>query len=169
MAQTTANLVATCLSNSNNMETENINTNDIEAPAEDVHDNSGPESSVSNRKLAATGRSRKPSLVQERWKEEQNWMKKASTFPRLVEQFEEEPIAIVIFKWILIGVGIVMLGVVLFFMGEVIYQWSSGQLKEEREKIMENLANNNININVTSTDSDIGTMNTNIKDEETTS
>ena len=97
-------------------------------------------------------------------------MKKASTFPRLVEQFEEEPIAIVIFKWILIGVGIVMLGVVLFFMGEVIYQWSSGQLKEEREKIMENLANNNININVTSTDdSDIGTMNTNIKDEETTS
>ena len=63
MAQTTANLVATCLSNSNSMETENINTNDIEAPAEDVHDNSGPESSVSNRKLAATGRSRKPSLV----------------------------------------------------------------------------------------------------------
>ena len=97
-------------------------------------------------------------------------MKKASTFPRLVEQFEEEPIAIVIFKWILIGVGIVMLGVVLFFMGEVIYQWSSGQLKEEREKIMENLANNNNNINVTSTDdSDIGMMNTSIKDEETTS
>ena len=88
----------------------------------------------------------------------------------MVEQFEEEPIGIVIFKWALIVVGIVMLGVVLFFMGEVIYQWSSGQLKEEREKIMENLANNNNNINVTSTDdSDIGTMNTSIKDEETTS
>ena len=61
MAQTTANLVATCLSNSNNMETENINTNDIEAPAEEVHDNPGTESSVSNRRLGASGR--KQSLV----------------------------------------------------------------------------------------------------------
>ena len=100
-------------------------------------------------------------------------MKKASTFPRLVEQFEEEPIAIVIFKWILIGVGIVMLGVVLFFMGEVIYQWSSGQLKEEREKILEKLANNT---NVTSKDNvtsdfndTVTSTNTSIKDEETTS
>ena len=57
MAQTTANLVATCLSNSNNMETENINTNDIEAPAEEVHDNPGTESSVSNCRLAASGSS----------------------------------------------------------------------------------------------------------------
>ena len=63
MAQTTANLVATCLSNSNNMEAENINTNDIEAPAEEVHhDNPGTESSaVSNRRLGASGR--KQSLV----------------------------------------------------------------------------------------------------------
>ena len=55
-----------------------------------------------------------------------------------------------------------MLGVVLFFMGEVIYQWSSGQLKEEREKIMEKLAN------MTMETSDIATK-TSIKDEETTS
>ena len=88
----------------------------------------------------------------------------------MVEQFEEEPIGIVIFKWALIVVGIVMLGVVLFFMGEVIYQWSSGQLKEEREKILEKLANNT---NVTSKDNisdfndTVTSTNTSIKDEET--
>ena len=68
----------------------------------------------------------------------------------MVEQIEHEPIGIVIFKWILIIVGIIMLGVVLFFMGEVIYMWSSGELKRERELKLANLTNTTVNTNSTS-------------------
>ena len=60
----------------------------------------------------------------------------------MVEQIEHVPIGIVIFKWILIIVGSVMLGAVLFFMGEVIYAWSSGQLKLERDWVIGNLTLN---------------------------
>lgn len=57
---------------------------------------------------------------------------------RVVEQAEHEPISILIFKWCLIVVALGMLGFVLFLMGEVLYAWFSGQLKQEYNWAMGN-------------------------------
>jgi hypothetical protein len=71
-------------------------------------------------------------------KKKPNWRKSAKTFHRIVEQIDDEPISIVIFKWFLILIGIVMLGIVIFFMGEVIYAWTSGQLRIDQEMALAN-------------------------------
>ncbi len=42
---------------------------------------------------------------------------------RAVEQDEQEPLSVVIFKWALIFAGSVMLGAVVYIMGEVIWDW----------------------------------------------
>ncbi len=42
---------------------------------------------------------------------------------RAVEQDEHEPLSVVIFKWALILAGSVMLGAVVYIMGEVIWEW----------------------------------------------
>ena len=65
-----------------------------------------------------------------------DWRTKAKKMHRIVEQIDHEPIGIVVFKWCLILVGSVMLGVVLFLTGEVIYLWSSGDLKRQQDLAM---------------------------------
>ena len=62
---------------------------------------------------------------------------------RIVEQIDHEPIGIVVFKWCLILVGSVMLGVVLFLTGEVIYLWSSGDLKKQQDLALATLQQQN--------------------------
>ena len=49
---------------------------------------------------------------------------------RIVEQDDREPICVILFKWGLIIAGALMLGVVLFFMGEVIWAWTTGTMDE---------------------------------------
>lgn len=49
---------------------------------------------------------------------------------RVVEQSEEEPLCVIIFKWTLIVVGALMLGLVMFIMGEVIHAWITGTMEE---------------------------------------
>ena len=72
----------------------------------------------------------------------------------MVEQVENEPTFVVIFKWTLIVIGLAMLGAVLFFMGEVIYDWSSGKMEKERKIILESLANMTISQTQNTTDAD---------------
>jgi hypothetical protein len=50
---------------------------------------------------------------------------------RIVEQMDDEPCCIILFKWLLIIVGIGMLCVVIEIMGEVLYAWFSGDLEKE--------------------------------------
>ena len=52
-------------------------------------------------------------------------------FHRIVEQMDDEPCCIILFKWLLIIVGIGMLCVVIEIMGEVLYSWFSGDLEKE--------------------------------------
>ncbi len=47
---------------------------------------------------------------------------------RLLEQDDQEPLSTVLFKWVLIVMGLIMLGAVLYLMGEVIYAWSTGTI-----------------------------------------
>ncbi len=61
-----------------------------------------------------------------------SWQSRASSLHRSGEQVNDEPMSIVVFKWALIFVGIVMLVVVLVFMGEVIYAWSTGELYQQK-------------------------------------
>ena len=48
-----------------------------------------------------------------------------------------------VFKWLLILIGSMMLGVVLFLTGEVIYDWSTGELKQQQDKALANVQNQN--------------------------
>jgi len=131
MAQTTANLVGSSyISKSVAMPSES-------SPA----DEENPEIQV------PTG-ARSPTKAREGWK------RRASSFHRVVEQIENEPTFVVIFKWTLIVIGLAMLGAVLFFMGEVIYDWSSGKLEQERKIILESLANMTISQTQNTTDAD---------------
>ena len=98
MAQTTANLVGSVL-----MET--------------------PEAIITSEEAAGTD-SEDRQQHSEPIKSKQGWKAKAKKLHRMVEQIDNEPIGIVVFKWCLIIVGTVMLGVVLFLTGEVIYDWS---------------------------------------------
>ena len=50
---------------------------------------------------------------------------------RIVEQMDDEPCCIILFKWLLIIVGLGMLCVVIEIMGEVLYSWFSGDLEKE--------------------------------------
>ena len=72
-----------------------------------------------------------------------DWRTKAKKMHRIVEQIDHEPIGIVVFKWCLILVGSVMLGVVLFLTGEVIYLWSSGDLKKQQDLALATLHQQN--------------------------
>jgi hypothetical protein len=47
---------------------------------------------------------------------------------RIVEQMDDEPCCIILFKWLLIIVGLGMLIAVIEIMGEVMYEWFSGDL-----------------------------------------
>lgn len=79
------------------------------------------------------------------------WKNKAKRIHRIVEQMDDEPVCIVIFKWCLILVGSVMLGVVLFLTGEVIYSWSTGDLNRPAKSL------NNLTPNVNGTNSSMTT------------
>lgn len=48
---------------------------------------------------------------------------------RIVEQMDDEPCCIILFKWLLIIVGLGMLIAVIEIMGEVLYAWFSGDLE----------------------------------------
>eukprot|EP00095_Tigriopus_kingsejongensis_P011122 snap_masked-scaffold645_size120276-processed-gene-0.9 protein:Tk11122 transcript:snap_masked-scaffold645_size120276-processed-gene-0.9-mRNA-1 annotation:"mitochondrial 50s ribosomal protein l53" len=48
-----------------------------------------------------------------------------SNFRRVVAQDEKEPLCVILFKWTLIVVGAIMLGCVMFVMGEVIHAWAT--------------------------------------------
>ena len=50
---------------------------------------------------------------------------------RIVEQMDDEPCCIIIFKWLLIVVGLGMLVAVIEIMGEVMYAWFSGDLEDD--------------------------------------
>lgn len=52
-------------------------------------------------------------------------------FHRIVEQMDDEPCCIIVFKWLLIVVGLGMLIYVIEIMGEVMYMWFSGDLEEK--------------------------------------
>ena len=62
----------------------------------------------------------------------ESWTAKASNLHRVVEQIDDEPLAIIVFKWALIAIGLVMLGIVIVFMGEVVYLWSTGVLHQQK-------------------------------------
>ena len=49
---------------------------------------------------------------------------------RIVEQMDDEPCCIILFKWLLIIVGLGMLIAVIEIMGEVLYAWFSGDLEQ---------------------------------------
>ena len=53
---------------------------------------------------------------------------------RIVEQMDDEPCCIILFKWLLIIVGIGMLVAVIEIMGEVLYAWFSGNLEANLPK-----------------------------------
>ncbi len=82
----------------------------------------------------------------------------ASNFHRVVEQVDKEPMAIIVFKWLLILVGVGMLCVVFFFMGEVIYLWSTGDLAQQKMWTVGNFTAklNKSREDTASLDSDIG-------------
>jgi len=52
------------------------------------------------------------------------------TLHRVVEQDEREPICVIFFKWALIVVGTVMLGAVIFIMGDVIVRWAAKAMED---------------------------------------
>jgi len=124
MAQTTANLVGSVLSSSR--------TGDLDIQVENQDNPSqNPDHDLDLDELPSS--SRRDS--------KKSWTVKAKRMHRVVEQVDEEPIGIVIFKWFLIFIGSAMLGVVLFLTGEVIYAWSSGQLRQEKELALANFKN----------------------------
>jgi len=125
MAQTTANLVGSVLSSSR--------TGDLDIQVEDNPSQNPDHDLDHDLDLHELPSSRRDSR--------KSWTVKAKRMHRVVEQVDEEPIGIVIFKWCLIFIGSAMLGVVLFLTGEVIYAWSSGQLRQEKELALANFKN----------------------------
>ena len=47
-----------------------------------------------------------------------------------------EPICVSVFKWGIIVAGLGMLAIVLYFMGDVIYAWFSGNLAKNQQDIL---------------------------------
>ena len=85
---------------------------------------------------------------------------------RIVEQMDDEPCCIILFKWLLIIVGLGMLIAVIEIMGEVLYAWFSGDL--ERNLRISKLPSNDtltVNPNVLSVETQI---NETIKTETST-
>ena len=58
---------------------------------------------------------------------------------RIVEQMDDEPCCIILFKWLLIIVGLGMLIAVIEIMGEVMYAWFSGDLEKNLHAIKKDL------------------------------
>ena len=139
MAQTTANLVGSILTNMEIPEAITIssheNDGDLTAVGGQMEDQMLPPAGGS------TAVSGGQTVVNNSNMPNKNWRSKAKNIHRIVEQIDQEPMGIVIFKWCLILIGSVMLGVVLFLTGEVIYAWSSGELKHQQELALANLAN----------------------------
>ena len=137
MAQTTVNLVGSVLSTKSNMD-----------PPEAIittaasHDESADATAVNAGQADEDQSSIPPAQINNNTLPDKNdWRSKAKNLHRIVEQIDQEPMGIVIFKWCLILFGSVMLGIVLFLTGEVIYAWSSGELKAQQELALAHLAN----------------------------
>jgi len=139
MAQTTANVVGSVCQTSNR----NMDTSEGVIAACEEGDGSAHRASAPDRDVEDIGR---PPSTSSDLMTNKAWRTTAKKMHRMVEQIDQEPLGIVIFKWCLILIGSIMLGVVLFLTGEVIYLWSSGDLKKEQELALaileENLAAN---------------------------
>lgn len=94
MAQTTANLVGSVLSSSR--------TGDLDIQVEDNPSQNPDHDLDHDLDLHELPSSRRDSR--------KSWTVKAKRMHRVVEQVDEEPIGIVIFKWCLIFIGSAMLG-----------------------------------------------------------
>lgn len=123
MAQTTANLVGSvCQPSNRNMDTTTATEAVISACEEgdaSAHRASAPDRDVED--------IRRPPSTSSDLMTNKAWRTTAKKMHRMVEQIDQEPLGIVIFKWCLILIGSIMLGVVLFVMGEVIYNYFSKQ------------------------------------------
>jgi len=142
MAQTTANLVGSVCQPNRNMDTpEAVIAPACEVVARDVEAPTAHRASIPDRELEEStqyhvGTGRPPSISSDLPMTNKDWRSKAKKMHRIVEQIDHEPLGIVVFKWCLILIGSVMLGVVLFLTGEVIYLWSSGDLKRQQNLAM---------------------------------
>lgn len=131
MAQTTANLVGSVLSRPNLDTPEAIMTHEEEIGDRNLEESYEEQGQNLTQTAQGTQNSKK------------GWKNKATRIHRVVEQIDDEPVGIVVFKWLLILIGSMMLGVVLFLTGEVIYDWSTGELKQQQDKALANVQNQN--------------------------
>ncbi len=155
MAQTTANLVGSVLSRSNmdHNTPEAIVTHEDQETAHVMIQDSDPEANqnlgnLSSAHVASGGTLHSAGLtfyqscsINDKWTHavvfvgsKIDWKSKAKRIHRIVEQIEQEPLGIVVFKWCLIMIGSVMLGVVLFLTGEVIYSCFNGDECNKRQE-----------------------------------
>lgn len=151
MAQTTANLVASVCQPNRNMDTpEAVIASACEVATREVEDPTAHRASIPDRDLEESsqyhvGTGRPPSTSSDLPMTNKDWRTKVKKMHRIVEQIDHEPLGIVVFKWCLILIGSVMLGVVLFLTGEVIYLWSSGHLKKQQELALASVQQNKTN------------------------
>ena len=134
MAQTTANLVS-CLqvsstTSSRLLSDANIDAKDQEPP--DDHPEQGKKYAVSGDPVTdSTVSTPPPGITRSTDKSGGGKKRTWKDMHRVIEQMENEPVCIIVFKWLLIVVGAVMLGVVVVIMSDVIYDWFSGHLAEQ--------------------------------------